>query len=156
MPTGDANDNGAPDTSSTTPDAAAILKSLDELVQKNKDQANGGGKSWVGTLIIIAAVLVGTAVWAWISWRQGKELARLRHEAEARRIQAEHDAVDQAVAAAKARIDELQKRIDEAKARIKAVELKIAEVEAQRAADKKAIDRVRSWRDVDPDYQPKS
>jgi septal ring factor EnvC (AmiA/AmiB activator) len=154
VPTGDANDPGVAPTA--PPDATAILKSLDELVQKNKDQSNGGGKSWVGTLIIIAAGLAAAAVWAWIEWRRGKELAQLRHEAEAQRLQAEHDAVDKAVALALAEIARFQKLIDDAKARIEAIEVKVTEVEAQRAADKKAIDRVRSWRDVDPDYQPKS
>jgi flagellar basal body-associated protein FliL len=130
-------------------DPTALLGKLADIVTGNKSPA-GGGKSWISTLIIIVVALAAAAAWAWYSNRNNAELARLRHEQETQKILAEKAAAvaaisknDAAIAAAKqqsAAIAEQLKHI-------------AADTQAQEqvyAANLRAIDRIRSWRDVDP------
>lgn len=131
-------------------DPAPILSKLEGIVNANKAPASSGGgsKSWVSTVVIVAVVLVGIAVWSWISSRNNAELAKLRHEKEVQRIRAEQAVVDaqiakndgEATAAAKARA--------EAAAKQAVVESQIKIEEERYAANLRAIDRIRSWDDV--------
>ena len=131
-------------------DPIAILGKLKDLVSSNKDPSTGGGKSWVGTLILIAVSLIGVAVWAWISWRRNQELARLRHEAFVTKVNAEQAVVDQKIAANDAKIEASKMVVAEAEEKIRVIDSDTRAEEARYAADLRAINAVRSWRDVDP------
>lgn len=132
-------------------DPTQLLGKLESIVSDNKAKAPAsGGKSWVSTLIIVAVVLVGIAVWSWISFRNGRELAKLRHEKETARILAEKAVVD-----AKLEVNEAVKREAKAKQvqaeeRLKLIEADVRAAEEKHAADLRAINSIRSWRDVDP------
>jgi uncharacterized protein HemX len=128
-------------------DPHKLLDQLKGLVAKNKKES-GGGKSWVGTLIIIAVVLVGIAIWSWISFRRGRELAKLRHEKNKAKILKEKAEVDRKVAEGDAAIAEKQKSIDAAEDRLQVIEADIRAEEARYEADMRAIDSIRSWRDA--------
>jgi len=102
----------------------------------------------MGTLIVIAAALFGMAVWTWVSARRGRELAQLRHEKFVAEVKA-----DQAI------VDTILRKNDQALAAIRVIEQAAAEKlrliesdikaeEARYAADLRAIDRIRTWRDV--------
>lgn len=129
-------------------DPSELLGKLGGIVTKNQDPKEGGGKSWVSTLIIIAVVLVGLAVWSWISFRSNRELAKLRHEKETQRILAEKAVVDAKVA----EFDAVAKAAQETRARAaeqqRLLETQIKVEEERYAANLRAIDRIRSWNDV--------
>lgn len=129
-----------------------ILAQLKSLVDGNKKPAaeGGGGKSWVSTLIIIAVTLAAMAVWAWISWRQGRELAKLRHAKEVERIRGDNKVIDDAVAKDRAEIDDLNKKYLDTEKALDAINARIKAAEAQHEADKRAISAIRSWRDAVP------
>lgn len=135
-------------------DPAAILAKLEGLIKDNQKPpattggSSGGSKSWLSTLIIIAVVLMGVAVWSWISWRKNRELAALRHEKEAARITAEQAELLAKVAAGDQVVADRQKQVDKAKEDLRIIEADIRAAEASYEADRRAIDRIRSWDDV--------
>ena len=128
-------------------DPNELLVKIERIVNDNKG-TDGGAKSWLSTVIIIVTVVVGIAIWSWISFRQNRELAKLRHEKEVARIQAEKAAVDAEVAANDTVVAEAKKKIAELEERIGYIDADIRAVEEQYAADLRAIDRIRSWNDV--------
>jgi uncharacterized protein HemX len=128
-------------------DPTELLGKLEKIVNGNKSPA-GGGKSWISTLIIIAVVLAGLAVWSWISFRRNAELAKLRHEKEVQRIQAEKAAVDAKVAKNDAVVADANKKIATIEEHITHVDADIRAEEERYAADLRAVGRIRSWNDV--------
>lgn len=127
-------------------DPLALLGKLEGIIRGQKSAV--GGRSWMGTLIVIAAALFGMAVWTWVSARRGRELAQLRHEKFVAEVKA-----DQAI------VDTILRKNDQALAAIRVIEQAAAEKlrliesdikaeEARYAADLRAIDRIRTWRDV--------
>jgi len=131
-------------------DPASILGKLKDVVTEKKEAETGGGKSWVSALILIATALIGMAVWAWISWRRNQELAKLRHEKFVTELKASQDVIDQKVAEGTAKIEESKKAVKAAVEKIRVIDADIRAEEARYAADLRAIDSIRSWRDVDP------
>lgn len=130
-------------------DPTALLGKLEGIVGKHKSP-EGGGKSWLSTLIIIAVVLVGVAVWSWISFRNNRELAKLRHEKEKARILAEKTELDAKVAKNDEVIAEAKRRQAAVEETIRHIDADIRTEQERYEADLRAIDRIRSWRDVDP------
>lgn len=130
-------------------DPNELLAKLEAIVNKNK-APEGGSKSWVGTVIIIAVVLAGVAVWAWISTKRNRELAKLRHEKNKTKILADKAEFDAQLANRQTQIDDAAKEKAAIDDRLEALDAKIKTEEARYEADRKAIDRIRSWRDVDP------
>jgi len=128
-------------------DPNKLLEQLGKLVKDNQD-ASGGGKSWLGTLIILAAVLAGVAIWSWIAWRKNKELAKLRHEKVKAQIMADQAEVDRKVAENDAAIAAASKVLDKARDDLRVIEEDIRAEEGRYEADLRAIDSIRSWRDV--------
>jgi hypothetical protein len=126
-------------------DPAAILGKLEGIVKDNK-----GGGSWVSTLIISAVALMGMAVFSWISLRSNRELARLRHEKETARILAEKAEVDARVAANDGARAQAEKKRLEIAEHLRGIEADARTENARYEANLRAIDRIRSWRDVDP------
>jgi uncharacterized protein HemX len=131
-------------------DPISALGKLKEIVGNNKDPKTGGGKSWIGTLILIAVALVGTAIWAWISWRRNQELAKLRHEKFVTEIKAEQAVVDAKLKTDSEKIEKSKAAVAVAAEKVRELESDIRAEEARYAADLRAIDSIRSWRDVDP------
>lgn len=130
-------------------DPTAFLGKLKDVVSNNKSPS-GGGKSWIGTLILIAVSLVGVAVWAWISQRRNRELAKLRHEAFVTKVKLAQDLVDKKLKENDDKIAVSKKLVADTQERLQTIDSDIKAEEARYAADLRAVDRIRSWRDVDP------
>jgi uncharacterized protein HemX len=131
----------------TSFDPYKLLDQLKSIVNDNKKES-GGGKSWVGTLVIVAVVLVGVAIWSWISWRRGRELAQLRHEKNKAKILRDKAELDQRIAKGAEEIAAKQRVIDALEEKLRIVDADIRAEEARYEADMRAIDSIRSWRDA--------
>jgi uncharacterized protein HemX len=130
-------------------DPADLLGKLEGVVAQHRDPT-GGGKSWVSTIIIIVVALAGVAVWSWFSSRRNRELAKLRHEKNKAAILAEKAELDAHVARSATEIAAADREIEKAEDRIRIIEADIKAGEGRYEADLRAIDRIRSWRDVNP------
>lgn len=131
-------------------DPIAALSKLKDIVSNNKDPKTGGGKSWISTIILIAVALVGVAIWSWISWRRNQELAKLRHEKFVTEVKAAQAATDAKLKADADKIEKSEAVVAAAEEKVRHLEADIKAEEARYAADLRAIDSIRSWRDVDP------
>lgn len=131
------------------PDAHELLLQLQGIIEERKEApTKGGGKDWIGTLIILITVLVGVAVWSWVSWRRGKELAKLRHEKNKAKILKEKAELEKKLTKNKIIYLEAAERISEAEKVIEQTDLDIQAEERRYEADMRAIDSIRSWRDA--------
>jgi uncharacterized protein HemX len=129
-------------------DPHKLLGQLEGIMRDNKNPTKGGGKSWVGTLVILAVVLVGVAIWSWISWRRGRELAKLRHEKTKAKVAKEKAELEKKLSKNMVTVIEAGKRIEEAEEKLKIIEADMRAEEARYEADLRAIDNIRSWRDA--------
>ena len=134
-------------------DPQKLLGQLKQIVSSNKgppatDGGGGSAKSWISALIIIAVVLVGISVWYWISFRRGRELAKLRHEKNKAKVLADQAVIDKKVAEGDAAITEAEKVIEKADDRLRIIDADIRAEEGRYAADLRAIRSIRSWRDA--------
>jgi len=134
-------------------DPSDLLSQLKRIVEGNKgppatDGGGGSAKSWVSALIILAVVLVGIAIWSWISFRRGRELAKLRHEKNKTKILADQAKVDLKVKEGDEEIAELEKAIEVEDEKIRIVDADIRAEEGRYEADLRAIRSIRSWRDA--------
>lgn len=130
-------------------DPTAILAKLKDIVSSNKSPS-GGGKSWMSTIVMIAIALIGISVWAWISQRRNRELAKLRHEAFVTKVKLAQDLVDAKVKGNDEAVEKSKALVAEAQEKLRVIDSDTRAEEARYAADLRAIDSIRSWRDVDP------
>ena len=122
------------------------LEKLAALVDSQK--ADGGGaRSWWRWPLLILVVLVGVASAAWVSWRQRKELAKLRHEQFKREVEANAVTVRLLEAETKDTRLALKIELDRVAAEVDDLEAEIAKVTCARAERIAVVDRL-DWRDL--------
>jgi uncharacterized protein HemX len=134
------------------PDPTSLLQSLQRIVETNKANKTpeGGGKSWVGTALIAAAVAIGVAVFSVIDWWRSRQLAKLRFERDKEKIEAQNAVMQQAVSQNTSRVIDLRKQFSEIDRNMEGANARIRQLEAQQSADQQAISAIRSWRDAVP------
>ena len=132
-------------------DPNKLLRQLENLIQKKSVKLEKShtpariSKTWYWALILPVIVLAAVALFAWLSQRSNRELAKLRHEKNKTKI-----LKDKAVAEAKiATNDEFiakQKKIYEAsQERLKVIDADIAAEEKRHETDMHALHRIRTW-----------
>ena len=119
-----------------------LVKTVEE--QKKK---SGGSKGWRWLLIVIPIILIGLFVAAWVTQKDRRELAKLRHEKNKRQI--EKDNADSASKAAKEEeeVRTALARVDLAGEAINEIDRRIEEARKRHAENKKLIGRLR-WNDL--------
>lgn len=124
----------------------ALIKKLAGAISSQKSEETGKPKSWwrwplVILLVVLAVVAV---VWLWrLSSKERRELAKLRHEKNVLKIQADQARVDAEVTRERDVIEEKRRLIAESAARVKEIDLEIAEGKERHAEVLDAIDRIR-------------
>jgi septal ring factor EnvC (AmiA/AmiB activator) len=120
-------------------------------VQKKKEESQAQGKPWSWAMALIAAVIVciALAYAAYVAWKKGREIAKLKHKIdvdEEKKKAAEADAKIEKnkVKAAELEVEaaRLTNLINEGKKQIK-------ETEEERKKLHKKIDTITSWEDLD-------
>ena len=135
-------------------DMEEVKKKLDGLlgiVQQKKEESQSSGTPWGWITAAIAAILafVGLAFAAYDAWKKGRELAKLKHEADAMeeaRIQAEIAAKlsteDQIQRSQSLAAEQFSKQVEQLKEQIRSIEQERKDLHSK-------IDKVTSWVDVD-------
>ena len=129
------------------PSLDGLFNRLIKAAGSQKDEG-AGAKNWWRWPLLIVVVLIAVAVFAWMSRRNAKELAKLRHEKKKREVAAAQADSDRKVAVSRTEINEHAKKVRESMDRVKAINAEIRDVEAKFEADKEAISRIRTWDDV--------
>lgn len=126
--------------------SGALIKKLAGAISSQKSEETGKPKSWwrwplVIGLVVLAVVAV---VWIWrLSSRERRELARLRHERNVLKIQADQARVDAEVGRERDVIAEKRRLVAESVARLKEIDLEIAEGKERHDEVLADIDRIR-------------
>lgn len=106
-------------------------------------------RSWIGWVVAAVVAFVGLLIGWWVLGRDRRELARLRHAEAVRAIEA-RAAVDAFnVKQDTIHVDALRAKAELARDRARQADADMAEAEERYARDLRAVDRIRSWRDVD-------
>lgn len=122
----------------------------DRLSSGEDARAGSGPGKWIAVAIGALLALVGLGVGAFVAWRDKRELARLRHAEVAREQEARITATAAAVATNDEAVIATRLQANQARARADAAAAALAAAKERYARDLAAIDRIRSWRDVDP------
>jgi len=104
-------------------------------------------KSWWRWPLIIVFVLLAVSIFAWLSRRHARELAKLRHERKIREVEESQAQSDIVVAEQQSEIDAYEEAIRKSSSRISSIDTQIKTIEDRFANQKAAIDRIRTWDD---------
>lgn len=124
-----------------------MLEKLASLIAKQKPEQGGGAKSWWRWPLLIVLVLIGLAIASWWMWRNGKELAKLRHGKFKREELARQAETDRKVATNKAESDAAVAKAKKQADRILELDLLIHAATRRNELDKARIDRI-TWADL--------
>ena len=127
---------------------ANLLKTVEANRVPDDEKKTASPKSWISAIIIFFVVMIAVLVFAYVSTRNSKELARLRHEKNKRDIMAKNKEAmssveknDVAIAEHEVAIETLHKEMD-------GIDAEIAKIEHARKMDHKAIELITRWRDI--------
>jgi septal ring factor EnvC (AmiA/AmiB activator) len=125
-----------------------ILDSLKKFADtKGNEKASGKGGIWVSIVMGIVA-LIAIIVFAYVSNRNSKELARLKHEMNKREIEAENAKTASEAAENDAKRIELEKDVNKARAEMDKIDKTIVDVKEAMNKNRVAIDSIKSWDDI--------
>ena len=124
-----------------------MKKALDKIVNAiDRQREKKNSSPWVW-LILIPLVLAGIAIAAWVSTKDRRELAKLRHEKNKREIESENAFAEAEAKKSEAEAEEALKRVAEAEAEIITIDKRLKEVEKRHDENKELIERV-TWDDL--------
>lgn len=129
-------------------DPTKILQSLESTSTTKKEAVTSGSGGWWATLIVFVVGIVAAVIWWYIDRKNRQELADLRHEKQVSLIKAEQAKTDLIVEGTVIETENLRQERFELMNKMLRINHDIELLEAQRAADKLAIDRIRSWDDL--------
>lgn len=118
-------------------------------VVDNSAGATRKATSWLNGAIVLLVVLGAFVAYSWVSWRRKKELAKLRHERNAQRIEIENNEAKAKVAESTDVAKYLRKRRDILQEDFRLLDIE-ARAEVKRyEADMHAIDRISDWSELE-------
>lgn len=126
------------------PDPNKLLEELKKLIESNKSS----NSSWVGVLVAVLVAIGGIAIWSWLSFRHNRELAKLRHEKVKTKVLNAQALLKSEIAEGQEQIALSEKEVGAAEERLRVIEADIRREESLYEANLRAIDSIRSWRDV--------
>lgn len=124
------------------------LEKLSSIVDNNKDKEKGGSKGWVASIVIFFVVLIAIFVFAWVANRDAKELAKLRHEKNKKKVEDENLRIEHKAAENDKEKEKLQGQITAAKNEIRKLDEEIRVADKAHEENVKNINSITSWRDI--------
>jgi len=124
-----------------------VLKSLKSFSEKKKEKKNGH-IGIIGGIVLFFVSLAGMFVFAWISSRRSRELAKLRHEKNVRAIGIANKVSQSKVEKNDSRVSELELDVSVSNKRIDEIDKEIKKLEDIHRRNKEAIDAISGWDDI--------
>lgn len=136
------------------PNLGDITNSLDKITgwvkgQGEKQQDRKAPWNWITGLIVGVVALVAVGLMYWRSWKQGRELAKLKHERDVNEQERERAEVTKAMAINQKKIHTHSIEVQKAKNRIREIDEFIDEEEDKKAETCEKINALKNWRDLD-------
>lgn len=129
----------------TSEELLAQLKKIAENSSKEKKSGNAG---WITSLVMFFVSLIGIFIFAYVDWKKGKELAKLRHEKSVAKVNAANSVT--AAKAAKNVVEsvKLQGDLKQHLEELRAAKNAEKAAEALHKKNKAAIDAIRDWSQI--------
>jgi len=136
------------------PDPHVLLTKIERAIMGNTEEVSRGNvttreaTSTPRLLLVGFVALIATAVFAWISWRRTREIAALRHEKNKKKVEEANLRVMEHVEDLDSRRDVLRREVIGLKEKQRTLEKDIDAEQRRYEADRDAIERITSWRDL--------
>jgi uncharacterized protein HemX len=121
-----------------------LLKKLSSISEKKKE----GKHSWVTSVIIFFISAIAIFVFAWVSGKNAKQLAKLKHEKNKRKAEKENLKVIMKRELNEERVLDLAIKIDNNKAKIEHIDNKIEEAARVHQKNISNINSITGWKDI--------
>ncbi len=129
-------------------DLQKTLSSLTEVAKESSEKKKSGNASWITGLVMFFVALLGVFIFALISWKNSRELARLRHEKNVAKVKADNAVFDAAAAKNVEEVVELQGKLKEHLKEMTELSTKELEIKNTHMRNKKAIGEISNWDDI--------
>lgn len=132
-------------------DPDKLLRQLEDLIQRKSVKIEDGGsparvtKRWYWAVILPVLILAAVALFAWLSQRSNRELAKLRHEKNKTKILKDQAVVQAKIATNDEFIAEQKKIFNASQERLRIIDADIAAEEKRHETDMHALHRIRTW-----------
>ena len=132
-------------------DAKKLVDKLTVWVkgQGGKQQERRAPWSWVAGLAVAAVAMLAVGFMYWRAWRQGKELAKLKHERDVTKQTAARAELADRVTIREEEANKLLEEVVEADRRIVEIDRNLRETADAKTRTDEDIDALKNWRDVD-------
>lgn len=125
-------------------DSSKLLKKLSSSIEEKKESKN----SWVASIVIFLISVFAIFIFAWASGRNAKELAKLKHEKNKRKVEKENLAITMHRELNEEKILNLAIKIDRNKTEIKEIDDEIEKVAKAHQENLKNINSITGWKDI--------
>lgn len=125
----------------------ALEKILGKLSGLREQKSKGGPRGWISAIGVIALVLVGIAVAVWVTQKNRRELAKLRHQRVKANIESANALAEERVAKNEIEAAAAKKRVRLAETKIESINKQIAEANARHDENQSLVRRMR-WSDL--------
>ena len=105
--------------------------------------------SWVMGLLVAAVAMIGLGIAYWRARKQGKEIAKLKHEKDVAARDKEQADLAHKITKSSVRAAKLRAKGRRAEITIEEVDRKLKEIEENATSTRSQIDALKNWDDVD-------
>lgn len=117
--------------------------------QSETQQDRKGPWAWIAGLVVTLVSMAGLAFMAYREWKQGKEIAKLKHERDVAEEVKHRGEMAKQVTKNEVRAAVLRKKGRDAEEKIKELDEQLKGLEENATKNNQEIDALRNWRDVD-------
>lgn len=117
--------------------------------QSEKQEDRRGSWGWITGLAVTVVAIIGAAFVAYRSWKQGKELAKLKHEKDVAEAEKHRGEVASMVTSSEVRAAVWRKKGSEAEERLKKIDENLKGLEKDATRTQQELEALKNWRDLD-------
>ncbi len=121
-----------------------LLKNLSVSVEKKQGQ-NG---SWIAPVVIFFISVFAIFIFAWVSGKNAKKLAKLKHEKNKRKVEEENLKIVMHRELNEEKVLDLAIKIDRNKTKLKSIDKQIESAAKTHQENLKNINSITGWKDI--------
>lgn len=129
------------------PEKSALERILQAVEARRSTNSNG---PWLTTLLLFALTLTGIAIYAWVSWRKGHRLAELEHQQTIEKERKGRLELDSKNEVSLELSKKAETQIQAYQENLKKIDTQIQALKTEKVKNDAIIDKITSWRDIDP------
>lgn len=120
-----------------------LLKKLSSLADKKREKS-----SWAASVVVFIVSIFAIFIFSWVSSKNSKELARLRHEKNKKKIEEENLQIKIHRELNDRKILDIAIEVDKNKIKIENIDREIEEAKKTHEENLKNINSITGWKDI--------